>query len=163
LLGLSSFGLSLFYCGEIQLCKIKAEKYADNDHIEKEQKLIVFSSGAKGVKLVNEHEILANGKMYDIVKTKLHNGTVLYYAVSDTDEDDFVLDLTWLEKGGADQSVPAKIIKLYDLKYFDIENKFIPTGTWSALLPGLKPVNGHMSYPSPFRDIFSPPPNRLLS
>jgi hypothetical protein len=101
--------------------------------------------------------------MYDIVKTKVHNGIMIYYAVGDTDEDGFILDLTNLEKSSPEKSLPAKIIKLYDLKYFDIKNKFIPTGTWSAVPAGLKPVHGHIYYPSPFRDVFSPPPNRLLS
>lgn len=164
LLGLSSFGLSLIYCAEIQLCKIRAEKNVDNDDVGKNKKLTLFSSGHKGFEMVNKHEILADGKMYDIVKTKLRNGIVLYYTVSDTDEDDLVLDLTNLEKSNPDEkSLPAKIIKLYDLKYFDIKNKSISTDFWSTLLPGLKPVYGHISYPSLFRDIFSPPPNRLIS
>lgn len=164
LLGLSSFGLSLFYWGEIQLCKIKAEKYVDNDDLGKDKKLTIFSSGTKGVELVNKHEILADGKMYDIVKSKLHNGIVLYYTVSDVDEDDFILNLTNLEKNNPDEkSFPAEIVKFYDLKYFDIKNNFNSIDFWLLLPPTLRIMGGHLICPSLFRDIFSPPPNRLFS
>ena len=53
-----------------------------------EKKLILFSSDNKGFKLVDNDEILANGKMYDIVKTTTGNGVTLYFALADNDEDD---------------------------------------------------------------------------
>jgi len=164
LLGFNSFGLSFFYLAEIQLCKIKAEEYADEDHDVGDKNLILFSSATKGIEVVNKTEIRAGGKMYDIVKTQTVNGKILYYALADNDEDEYVHLLTDLEKNNsAEKSLPGKTIKAYEAKYFAIKNNFCPASFSLDRLPDLISVTESIFYPRTSKDIFSPPPNRWFS
>jgi hypothetical protein len=149
---------------EIQLCKIKAEEYLDADHAPGNEKLILFSSRTKGIELVNKSEILADGKMYDIVKTRITDGVIFYYTVSDKDEDEDVQNLENLEKNNpGEKSLPLKIVKLYDQKYFDAKNNYPSICLSLDLLPDLTSVNESFFYRVFFKDIFGPPPDHLFS
>lgn len=164
LLGFNSFGLFFFYWGEIQLCKIKADEYSDADYIPAKS-LVVFSSGTKGIELVNKNEILADGKLYDIVKTAISNGITLYYTLSDEDEDGYVQNLTdWAKSNSEEKSLPAKTINLHLAKYFTAE-KYHHYHTVSSLhgSPGVNTASDSFFYTSPYKNIFSPPPDNLLS
>lgn len=164
LLGFNSFGLSFFYLAEIQLCKIKAEDYADEDHDVGDKKLILFSSDTKGFDRVNKTEIRAGGKMYDIVKTQAVKGKILYYTLADNDEDEYVHQLTDLEKNSsAEKSLPGNTIKAYEEKYFAVKNELDLPPFSLDRLPGLRPATESIFYPRTSKDIFSPPPNRLFS
>ncbi|MFI5139611.1 MAG: hypothetical protein ACHQIM_17455, partial [Sphingobacteriales bacterium] len=164
LLGFNSFGLSFFYLAEIQLCKIKAEDYANEDHGTGDKRLILISSDSRGIKLVNKTEILTDGKMYDIVKTQKRNGKTLYYALADKDEDGDIQKLTNLEKNSTgERSLPGKTIKLYDAKYFTVEKQHQNIDHSNCLPPGSMAVNKAGFYTSPLKEIFSPPPDYLFS
>jgi hypothetical protein len=124
----------------------------------------LFSSQKKDFELVNKSEILADGKMYDIVKTQTCNGMMLYYTLGDKDEDGYVHNLTDLEKNNSgEKSLPGKTIKLLDVIYFTAEKCSQSACHSSDLLPGVSNLNRSLFYPSLFRDIFSPPPDHLFS
>ena len=160
----NSFGLFFFYWGEIQLCKIKAGEYSDVDYIPAKS-LIVFSSGSRDFKLVDKNEILAGGKLYDIVKTNTSNGITMYYTLSDEDEDEYVQNLSDWEKSNADEkSLPAKTINVHMAKYFTIEKYHDPIRHSSLhLFINGKAENEPFFYLSPSMNIFSPPPDNVVS
>jgi hypothetical protein len=163
LLGFNSFGLFFFYWGEIQLCKIKAEEYSDADYKMPGKSLIVFSSDTKGIELINKKEILADGKLYDIVKTEISNGIILYYTLHDKDEDEYVQSLTdWGKNNFQEKSLPGKTINLHLAKYFTVE-KYHPVSAPLHLRSDVKATSDSFFYTSPFKNIFSPPPDNLLS
>lgn len=164
LLGFNSFGLSFFYLVEIQLCKIKAEAFADEDYARGDKQLILISSGSKGIRLVNKTELFADGKMYDIVKTVVRNGKILYYTFADKDEDRDIHRLSDLEKNNAgERSLPGKTLKLYDAKYFAVEDQNQNIDRCNYLQPASKWVDIASFYKSPLEDIFAPPPDHLFS
>lgn len=102
--------------------------------------------------------------MYDIVKTKIVNGKVRYYAFADNDEDEYVSNLTNLEKNNsAEKSLPGKTSKAYEAKYFDARNSPGSAGLALDRFPGAKIFKTAFLYSSVFKDIFSPPPNRSAS
>ena len=149
---------------EIQICKIKAEELAEGDSGAAGKKLVLFSSDSKGFKLVDDDEIIANGKMYDIVETRTSNGITLYYTRADADEDEYVHKLTDVEKGNStEKSSPAKTIKQYEAKYFAAKKDHHPA-CFSLDLPDRAsiPENTLLSN-SLFHDIYAPPPDYLAS
>jgi hypothetical protein len=124
----------------------------------------LFSPDSKGFKLVDNNEILANGKMYDIVKTSTSNGITSYYARADADEDEYVHKLTDVEKSNStEKSSPGKTIKVHEAKYFVAGKSHHPT-CFSLDLPARAstPVN-ILLYNSLFKDIYAPPPDYLAS
>jgi hypothetical protein len=164
LIGFNSFGLFFFYWGEIQLCKIKADEYSNADYMPAKS-LIVFSSGTKGLERVDKKEILVDGKLYDIVRTETSNGITLYYTISDEEEDEYVQNLTDWEKNNAEEkSLPGKTINLHMAKYFTAEKYHGPLSV-SLLHPctDVNTASDSFFYASPYKNIFSPPPNNLLS
>ena len=124
----------------------------------------VFSSATKGVQLVGDDELQVDGKMYDIVKTRVHNGVKYYYAVGDHEEDTYVHKLVNAEKDGTGvNSLPAKTFKLYELKYVAVTKSLALSFTPSHDLTDFSCITTPLIYLSHFKDIFSPPPNHFLS
>jgi hypothetical protein len=164
LVGYYSFGASLFYWVEIQICKIKAEEHAEGDSDAAGKKIVLFSSESKGFKLVDDDEIIANGKIYDIVKTCTSNGITSYYTRADADEDEYVHKLTDVEKGNStEKSSPAKTIKQYEAKYF-VAKKNNQINCFSLNLPARASIpENTLLYNSLFNDIYAPPPDYLAS
>ncbi len=160
----NSLGLSLFYLAEIQLCKIRAEEYCDEDHDAGDKKLIVFSSDNKAIELVDKTEIRVDGQLYDIVKTRSIEGKVLYYARADHDEDEYVRQLIAIEKNDtAAHSQPISGVKSFEVKYFPVKIADKPQCLSIDVFPQPETRPGPIFYPLPFKDIFSPPPDRLIS
>jgi len=163
LIGYYSFGEPLFYWAGIQICKIKAE-FAARAGETTRTKLIVFSSGNKAFTLVDDDEILAGGKMYDIVKTCVSKGKVLYYAYADEDEDEFVQNLANSEKNNSsEKSLPGKNINPYAAKYFAVNKNLSPVCFSISLLTRTAVLKNDLSYNSVFGDIYAPPPEHLAS
>ncbi|BAU52150.1 hypothetical protein [Mucilaginibacter gotjawali] len=163
ILGFNQVGLPFFYWAKIQLCKLKAE-YAEMERAASTKSLIVFSSQKKGIQQVNGSELLVAGKMYDVVKTRLHNGIRYYYVVSDSDEDTYIHKLADTEKGDrGEKSMPAKMFKLYEVKYVADVKNYDSACVTSDHITGFNVINSPFIYPVPFKDIFSPPPNLSFS
>jgi len=143
---------------------MKAGDYSDSDHIPAKS-FIVFSSHNKSIKLINIKEILVDGKLYDIVKTQISNGITLYYTLSDEDEDGYVEDLSdWGKNNSGDESLPGKTINLHLAKYFTVEKYHHTLSTSSLRMQtDVKNANDSFFYTSPFKNIFSPPPDNMLS
>ena len=165
MLGFNSFGLFFFYWGKIELCKIKAQDYADGYYQLKEKKLTTFSSGANNFQLINGDEILAGGNLYDIVKTEITNGKTLYYTLSDEAEDVYVQQLSDCSKSNSEeQSLPGKTVGLHIAKYFDVkEDSYFSLNNILRLHANIRICNDPFLYTSPLKNIFSPPPNNFLS
>lgn len=163
LLGFNSFGLFFFYWGNIQLCKIKAEEYADEAYTLPEKTLNVFSAGSENFQLVNKSEIIAGGRLYDIVRTEIIGGKIIYYALADNDEDEYSRGLIdWGKGNSQEKSFPSKTINVHIGKYFNLETctsiKCFFSGDHQD-----KFARCIFFYKSPFRNIISPPPDYLLS
>jgi len=153
----------LFYWVQIQICKIKAE-CAERSRAVKVKDLVLFSSANKGFQLVDDDEILANGKMYDIVKTGADDGAIIYYAVADRDEDQYVRELIAAEKNdSAQKSTTGKNISVYAAKYFGAKKHHHPLCFSLNLLVTAAPLKNAVPYHSPYKDIYSPPPEYLTS
>jgi len=153
----------LFYWVEIQICKIKAE-YAERARAATRKDLILFSPDNKGFQLVDDDEILANGKLYDIVKICTSNGVISYYAVADRDEDEYVHKLIAAEKNdSAQKSTPGKNINLYTVKYFAAAKSNYPLCFSLNLLISAAPPKNAFLYRPPSKDIYSPPPDYSAS
>ena len=143
------------------MCKIKARDCADGYYQLKEKNYKLFSSEAKDFKLINEHEILADGNLYDIIKTETRDGKICYYTLSDEEEDMYVQQLNDLGKSNSqEQSLPAKTVGLQIGKYFeDIKYNSL---VFIKSLPVHEPEelsNDLFQYASPLKIVFSPPPN----
>lgn len=146
------------------MCKIEAESYSGDGDAPRGKKLIVFSSANKRIRLVGDDELLADGKMYDIVKKQTHDGQVLYYAFNDEDEDEYNAKLISLEKNDPSKnSLPGKTIKLNEEKYFARDNDNIFRLHVADVLQKGKINSGFLFYSSPLRDVLSPPPDCLMS
>lgn len=165
LLGFNSFGLFFFYWGKIELCKIKAHDYADGYYQLREKALILFSEGSKEFQLINDDEILSDGKLYDIIKKEISDGKTLYYTLSDDEEDAYVQQLgDWGKLNSEEQSLPTKTVGLHIAKFFDIKK-----GSYSSLKNILRlhstvrSSNDLFLYTSPQQNIISPPPDNFLS
>jgi hypothetical protein len=165
LLGFNSFGLFFFYWGEIQLCKIKADVYSDADFSIPYASYTVFSSLKKGYRFVNKKEIIAEGKLYDIVKVMVSEGETVYYTLHDSDEDEYIRDFAdWGKANSNENSFPGQTINLHIAKYFTIQK--IPAEDPFLLKSGVidhQNNNYSFFYKSPPLNIFSPPPDLYFS
>lgn len=163
LLGFNSFGLPFFYWAKIQLCKIKAE-YAETEKEEASKTIVVFSSKEKAIQQVNSKELLVDGKMYDIVKTRIRKGVIFYYAVGDDDEDAYIHNLADVEKGDSGaNSLPVKMLKLYEVKYVAVAEKHSAVNFSYEYTSNFSVINTPFFHPAHFKDILSPPPDLSLS
>lgn len=162
LIGYNSFGLPFFYWAKIQVCKIKAE-LAETGH-RGPQKLTVISSADKGLQLISNDELQVDGKMYDIVKIRISNGVKYYYATSDQDEDAYIHKLADTEnhETGAN-SLPVKMLKLYEAKYFVTLEKYTPVNFCFPYTTGFGVISTPFTYRAHFKDILSPPPDLFFS
>ncbi len=164
LLGFNSFGIFFFYWGKIQLCKIKAEEYTDGYYQLPEKSLIIFSSADKDFQLNDDHEIIANGGLYDIVKTEMRDGKTLYYALSDEEEDASLQQLSdWTKSNADQQSLPTKTVGLRFGKYFEaVKYNHTVFVTLLRLHHPVKLSNDLFQYASPLKIVFSPPPDLFI-
>lgn len=114
--------------------------------------------------MVNKKEILADGKLYDIVKTEMSNGIILYYTLHDEDEDEYIQNFTdWKKNNSQEKSLPGKTINLHIAKYFTVEKHHPVSASSLNLHSDVKTASDSFFYTSPFKNIFSPPPDNLLS
>jgi hypothetical protein len=164
LFGFNSFGLFFFYWGKIQLCKIKAEDYADSYYQLPEKTLTIFSSDDKDFQINDDHEIVADGHLYDIIKTEMRNGKKLYYVLSDQEEDGYVKQLTeWGKSNSEEKSLPTKAVGIHIGKYFE-KVKYCPFAfSLLRVRQHVKLSNDLFQYISPLKIVFSPPPDLLVS
>ena len=165
MLGFNSFGLFFFYWGKIELCKIKAQGYADGYYQLREKSLTLFTSDSKKFQLVNDDEILAGGKLYDIMRKEISNGKTLYYTLSDEEEDAYVQQLgNWGKLNSEEQSLPTKTVGLHIAKYFDIkESGYYALKELFRLSSNVRYSNDLFLYVPPQLNIISPPPDNFLS
>ena len=70
LIGINSFGLLIFYWGEIQLCRADAGD-KDADELASSGNLVAFYPEDKNFTVLNGNEILRDGKLFDIVKKEI--------------------------------------------------------------------------------------------
>ena len=154
-----------FYWAKIGLCKIKTRDYADGYYQLREKSYKLFLSASKDFQLINDHEILAKGNLYDIVKTEISNGITLYYTLSDEEEDVYVQQLTnWGKTNPEEQSLPIKTVGLHIAKFFDIKKyNYSSLTELLRLHANVRSYSDLFLYTSPLQNIFSPPPNNLLS
>ena len=89
----------------------------------------------------------------------------MYYTLSDEDEDMYVQSLTdWEKNNSQEKSLPGKTINVHLAKYFIDEKNQHPLFASSLhLRTHVQPVSDSFFYTSPFKNIFSPPPDNLLS
>ena len=112
-----------------------------------------------------DHEIIAGGKLYDIVKTETTGGKIRYYAISDQEEDAYVQHLSdWRNANSEDKSLPGKSVALHVGKYFEKVHSCLPAFGGTGRL-GLKVTirNDLFRYQSPLHLVFSPPPEPCIS
>ncbi len=143
---------------------MKAEEYADTYYQLPEKTFTIFSSDDKDFQFNDDHEILANGNLYDIVKTEIRNGKTFYYALSDLEEDSYVHQLAkWGKSNSGEQSLPGKTVDIHIAKYFEIIKYYPPVFTLLRVHETVKLSNSLFQYISPLKIVLSPPPDFLLS
>jgi hypothetical protein len=158
LIAFHATGLSMVYLVELQRCEMESES---SEYPAEESLLIEFTEGEMGFVLVNNHEILHEGKLFDIRKKEIRNGRKVYLAVSDAREDRCMEGIERIANGhSTENSLPGKAPVFKCMKY--------------TCCPGFENIAGffpldplpvtHFSpgfYREPGRDIFAPPPNRF--
>lgn len=143
---------------------MKAEYYADTYYQLPEKTLTIFSSGDKDFQFNDDHEILANGNLYDIVKTEIRDGKTFYYALSDLEEDSYVDQVAKLSKSSSgEKSLPAKSVDIHIGKYYEIIKHYPRACALLRVRETVKISNFLFQYTSPLKTVFSPPPDFLLS
>lgn len=146
------------------MCKIKAGDYADNYFELPEKTLTIFSSDDKGLQFNDDHEIVADGHLYDIVKTEMRDGKTFYYALSDQEEDDYVQQLTeWGKSNSEEKSLPTKTVGVHIGKYFEQVKYCPPASLLLRVGQQVRLSNDLFQYGSPLKIVFSPPPDLLVS
>ncbi len=161
---LNSAWLLLFYLCEVQLCKIEALQYISGNNIP-DNLLEKFSSSEKNFRLSGNNEIEMNGRMFDIVKKEISNGSIVYYAISDNKEDKIIQNIFGLQKAdGSLSTLPSSGKKNVEevLKYTTQKD------CWNTNLQ-LKEIcilsyskQNVTIYSSPVLEILSPPPRLLF-
>lgn len=159
LLLLNSVSLLFYYAFQIQLCKIEAKNFVHSNEIS-QKILIQFSSSQKNFKLIGEHEIKSNGKMFDIVKIERTKNGTIYFAYSDDKEDDFFQKINELSKNNSASSpLTEKKFNVEILKYINQKNYCDNSMKLFARLNSQNIcTNNFCFYSSPFIKISSPPP-----
>jgi hypothetical protein len=144
---------------------MKARDYSDDYYQLKERTYKLFSSASKEFQLVNDHEILAGGNLFDIVKTETVNGKTLYYTFCDEEEDGYVQQLgRWGKSCSQEQSLPPKTEGLQIGKYVGAIKYYSPVFTTSLRVnDSFKLSNDLFQYISPLKIVFSPPPDLIVS
>ena len=144
---------------------MKASNYSDDYYQLKEKTYKLFSSASKDFQLINDHEILANGNLYDIVKTETVNGKTMYYTFSDEEEDRYVQQLNdWGKSSSQEQPLPAKTVGLHIGKYFEVIKYNSPVFATSLRVhETVKLSNDLFQYVSPLKIVFAPPPDLIVS
>jgi hypothetical protein len=158
-------GLTVYYLGEMYSCKQEAMNYILTHKYIRNENLVTFLASAGGFQKLNENEILKNGCLYDIVKIEVQCGKKIYYAVSDDKEDIFWHAVAQIakENSGA-HHLPFKNVKSEVLTY--VSNRVITSVATSILFQPYYKLSSNISsflYQSPIGDIFSPPPQAILS
>ncbi|MDE3213573.1 MAG: hypothetical protein KGM98_10095 [Bacteroidota bacterium] len=161
LLGLNSFGLFFFFWGEIQLCKIRAEDYSGEAYNLPAASYTVFISGVADFKKINSHEIQSDGKLYDIVRTRIHHGKTVYYTFHDSEEDRYTRDLSqWGNSNSQENSLPGKTLVLQLAKFFTRQTPFSgKPRLFECTASGFLTAKNVFLYTSPTLSVELPPPN----
>jgi len=156
LLAFNSVGLLVYYWGEVNFCKVAVQEKTSRDCLR-------FYADDKDVQLVNDDEFLFHGKLFDIVEKKTRGGRTIYFAYSDEQEDGLMESIAQLSRmNSTENSLPGKSNFPEILKYTSSQQL-----SFSFFLhKDLKEENTSFAilfFDQPFRNIFSPPPNFLLS
>ena len=160
---LNSAGLLFYYYSEVGARKIEMKEYIASSNKFDAQLLTVFSSGDNNIESIDRNEISYAGKMYDIVKTEKKDGHTLYYVISDNKEDELLNSISELAKHGPVGSQPQEKKMAYEVLKFVHNN--------NNLFTDLYAVNTHADwfsgspdyYPSPSKNIITPPPRQSFS
>ncbi len=165
LLALNSFRILFFYGGGILFCKIQAEKEIITFQYNASKKFIEFSSANKNLKLISDKEISVSDKMFDVVKTEKHGEEIIYFAYSDEKEDNYLSEVSQFEKNNSNSnSPPTKNAAPEILKYVSGKKVFDLNSILSnQLFFSNNLLSEVFFYQSPFRNIFSPPPEVFIS
>ena len=164
MIAVQSFGQLIVYWGAIYHCKLEFVERLESKQINN-QSVIIFSDKKQDFQLINEDEILSNGKIYDIVKKESYNGRTFYYALNDVNEDEYLEQVSQLSKSNQhDSKIPFGAEKIRIHKY-TVPEKCFSLLSALALRQSIK-INSFSSIIcqlSPCKMIFSPPPNVLFS
>ncbi len=158
LLLFNTIGMLVFYWGEMENCEAIAwNKIAHNDF--NDDALIHFSSNDKNFSLIEDHEILSNGILYDIVKTESKNGVTIYSCFDDKKESGFWNGISQLGKNSSEQSsTPVKNNAPEVLKYIGNEKTFDYSFIYKDDLSQYGLMDFGFYYQSPYNEISAPPP-----
>jgi len=154
-------GLSVIYLVELQCCEMEFER-CENYNADEGELLIEFTTGKTDFVLINNHEILHEGKLFDIRKKEVRNGSIVYLAMSDDKEDRCMEGLDRIAKSSSSgSSVPGKLPALKILKYTCSTRNLNVTMRFPLCTDLMAGTFTSGDYLAPDKDIFSPPPNSL--
>jgi hypothetical protein len=158
LLLFNTFGVLIFYWGEMERCESIAENRIIH-HEFNDDALLQFSSNNKDFQIIEDKEILSDGILYDIVKTETKDDIIIYSCFSDKKESGFWNGISQLGKVNSEHSTtPVKdnapeVLK-YIAQYKSFDHSYIYTEKFSP--SGLMDKNCY--YQNPYCEISSPPP-----
>lgn len=104
-----------------------------------ELELLTFTPEEFQIARVEEHEVKADGKMYDIARLKKQGNTILVYCLHDAAEDNLLAFLNKiLSLPLKDSHVPNGILHFYSLNYLPAH--------WGFIVPEVMPTTPFTGY-----------------
>ena len=158
LLLFNTFGMLIFYWGEMEKCEALAESRIAH-HEFNDDALIEFITANKDFQIIEGKEILNNGILYDIVKTETKDGITIYSCFSDKKESGFWNGISQLGKINSEHSnVPVKDNAPEVLKYIGHDKSFDHSFIYTANISQSGLMEKNFFYQNPYGEILAPPP-----
>jgi hypothetical protein len=151
------------YWGEIQLCKLRAGEYTDEDYTAHGKNVVVFTSAMTGIELVNDDEIRVNDKLYDVEKKESSEGVTTYFAYSDEEEDAYLRNLNnWGKDSSRQSSLPGNKVNIHLAKFISLEKDHDKDNiTFNQQDQIIKVFSDSFFYTAPLKLVCTPPPDAV--
>ncbi len=156
LLMLNSFGLIIIYWGTMHAHEVEMRNYISSCKDVSQLPLLKFNPAS--VQLVGDDELVSDGNLYDIVRTEAGVNGLIYYAISDDDEDALWDSVARVAKNNTDNNKSqGKNVLPEVLKYLNCEPYTISLPVIYAQ-DDINFIIKDCCYQSPFGELFAPPP-----
>ncbi|MBA4406704.1 hypothetical protein C0389_05465 [bacterium] len=162
----NSFGFVVYYLMKKESLKEKTFDEISRSKSHERMEVLTFSSSdyekGKIVQQINIKEIRYEGKMYDIIKTEMHSGKIVFYCVHDEKEDKLEKEFANnVQKNYNTQSLTVAQVKFNSqVDFVELVKKI---GVSSPIKKYIYHALTKASQPQKVSEVLTPPPNQALS
>ncbi len=155
----NAVGILLWYCSELQYCKIQAQQYIQQNKNWPTQSVMKFSSLKNDFELTGSNEIRQEGNMYDIITTRRENGAIIYYTYRDGSEDKLMQEIAaYAQNNSASNNTSGKKNTFEIIKFVSSVKETSILNTYIESLTIIFNDAVFFHYSSPILSVISPPP-----